>query len=63
MEQEARDAEAKRELDYKMHQEDNQTKILVAQINSRAEEQRFSMIQSEEGVTKDQQLKLQQDQL
>lgn len=43
---------------YKMHQEDNETKILVAQINSQAEEKRYAMMQEDEGMTKDQQYQL-----
>ena len=37
-------AQAQQELQYKMHQEDNETKLLVAQINSIAESQRFAMM-------------------
>lgn len=37
-------AQAQQELQYKMHQEDNETKLLVAQINSVAESQRFAMM-------------------
>ena len=36
--------QAKMEQEYKMHQEDNETKLLVAQINSVAESQRFAMM-------------------
>ena len=34
----------KQQLAYQMHQEDNETKVLVAQINSEAEAQRFAMM-------------------
>jgi hypothetical protein len=34
----------KQQLAYQMHQEDNQTKVLVAQINGEAEAQRFAMM-------------------
>lgn len=44
LEVQAQQAEAQRELQYQMHQEDNETKILVAQINSEAEAQRFAMM-------------------
>jgi hypothetical protein len=37
-------AEHEKEVEYKMHQEDNETKILVAQINAQAEAQRFAMM-------------------
>lgn len=63
IQQQAETEQAKMDLDYKMHQEDNETKILVAQINSRAEEQRFAMMQDDNNITKEQQYSLQQDQL
>ena len=34
----------KQQMEYQMHQEDNETKLLVAQINSQAEAQRFAMM-------------------
>jgi hypothetical protein len=36
--------QAKMQQEYQMHQEDNETKILVAEINSQAESQRFAMM-------------------
>ena len=53
----------KQQLQYQMHLEDNETKILVAQINSVAEEKRFAMIQEENGITKQQELEFKQKQL
>jgi hypothetical protein len=44
LQQQAQIAQAQRDLEYKMHQEDNETKLLVAQINSVAESQRFAMM-------------------
>lgn len=44
LQQQAQIAQMQQELQYKMHQEDNETKILVAQINSTAEAQRFAMM-------------------
>jgi multidrug efflux pump subunit AcrA (membrane-fusion protein) len=53
----------KMQMEYQMHKEDNETKILVAQINSRAEELRYAMIQEENGITKQQELEFKQKQL
>ena len=44
MQQQAQIEQAKAEREYQMHQEDNETKILVAEINSQAESQRFAMM-------------------
>jgi hypothetical protein len=44
MQLQAQQAQYQAELQYKMHQEDNETKILVAQINAQAEAQRFAMM-------------------
>ena len=44
LEQQAQVAEAQMQQQYQMHQEDNETKILVAQINGEAEAQRFAMM-------------------
>ncbi len=44
MQQQAETEQNKQRLEYQMHQEDNQTKVLVAQINSRAEELRMSLM-------------------
>ena len=41
----------KQQLAYQMHQEDNETKILVAQINSEAEAQRFAMMNHDNDET------------
>ena len=63
LEQQAQLAQQQQEMQYKMHQEDNETKILVAQINSRAEEQRFAMMQEENGMTREQEVTLKQSEL
>lgn len=55
--------EQKLQQEYQMHTEDNETKILVAQINSVAEAQRLEMMNREEGVTADQQFALEQQKL
>lgn len=44
MEMQAQAEQQRQQLEYKMHQEDNETKILVAQINSQAEAERFAMM-------------------
>jgi hypothetical protein len=63
LEQQAQIAQQQQEMQYKMHQEDNETKILVAQINSRAEEQRFAIMQEENGMTREQEVTLKQSEL
>lgn len=44
IQQKAQEAQAKAEQEYKINQENNETKILVAQINSEAEEKRFAIM-------------------
>lgn len=48
--------EQQMQLDYQKHQEDNETKILVAQINGEAERERLAIINHEDGLTKEQEL-------
>lgn len=55
--------EQKLQQEYQMHTEDNETKVLIAQINSVAEAQRLEMMNREEGVTADQQYALEQQKL
>lgn len=47
LQMQAQQAEAQRQMQYQMHQEDNETKILVAQINSAAEDKRYGMMQGD----------------
>ena len=56
-------AQHEQEMQYQMHAEDNQTKVLVAQINGVAEEKRFAMIQDENGITKQQEIEFKNRQL
>lgn len=63
LEQDARQAEAQLEQQYKMHREDNETKVLVAEINSKAEDERFAMMQGGEDITAEQQYRLRQEEL
>jgi Ca-activated chloride channel family protein len=63
LQQQAQIAQANQQMQYQMHKEDNETKILVAKINSVAEEQRFAMMQHEDGLTKEQQLDLEERKL
>lgn len=50
IQQRAQTEQAKMEQEYKMHQEDNETKILVAEINSKAEADRLALINQDDGV-------------
>lgn len=59
----AQTAQQKQQLEYQMHKEDNETKILVAQINASAEWDRYAMIQEENGITKQQELEYKDKQL
>lgn len=43
--------QAKMEQEYRMNQENNDTKILVAEINSQAEADRLALMNSDDGVT------------
>ena len=52
--------EQKLQQEMQMHQEDNETKVLIAQINGVAEAERLAMMNREEGVTADQQYALEQ---
>lgn len=63
IEQQAQTEQQKMQMEYQMHQEDNETKILVAEINSKAEDERFAMMQEDEGLTKEQQYQLQEKEL
>ncbi len=55
--------QAKMEMEYKMHTEDNETKVLIAQINSVAEQQRMEIINHEDGLTKGQELELEREKI
>jgi len=63
LEQQAQTESQKMQTDYLMHQEDNETKLLVAQVNSQAEEKRFAMMQDDNSVTADQRYRLQEKEL
>lgn len=52
LQQQAQIAEQQQQLQYQMHQEDNETKILVAQINSQAEADRLTLMNEEQGLTR-----------
>lgn len=55
--------EQKLQQEMQMHQEDNETKILIAQINGVAEAERLQMMNQEDGITADQQYALEQQKL
>jgi Ca-activated chloride channel family protein len=63
MEMQAQMEQQKEQLEYQKHQEDNETKVLVAQINASAEWDRYAMIQEENGITKQQELEYKNKQL
>lgn len=44
LQQKAQAEQAKNEMDYRMHTEDNETKILIAEINSQAEADRLALM-------------------
>lgn len=47
IQQEAQTAQQQQQLEYQMHQEDNDTKVLVARINGEAEAQRFAIMNND----------------
>ena len=63
MQQQAQIAQAQMQNQYQMHQEDNETKILVAQINGQAEAERLAIINHEEGLTKGEELAIEHEKL
>jgi len=63
VERQAQTEQQKAQMEYQMHREDNETKILVAEINSKAESERFAMMQEDDGLTKEQQYQLQEKEL
>ena len=56
--QEAQIEQAKMQQELAMRQQDNETRILVAQINSVAEQQRMEIMNHEDGISKEQELTL-----
>lgn len=56
-------AQQKQELEYKMHQEKLQAQILIAEINSKAEADRLSLMNEEKGLTVAQELEYKNRQL
>ena len=63
MQQQAQLAEAQMQRQYQMHQEDNETKILVAQINGQAEAERLAMMNHEDGITRAEEIEYKEKQL
>lgn len=55
--------QAKLQHEYQMNRENNETKILVANINSVAEQQRMEIINHEDGLTKEQELELKKQEM
>ena len=50
IQQKVQSEQAKMEQDYKMNSENNQTKILIAEINSKAEADRLAMMNQDDGI-------------
>ena len=63
LQQQAQIEEAKMQQEYTMHQEDNETKILVAQINSQAEADRLALMNEENGITRQEEMDFKKQQL
>lgn len=63
LEQQAQVEQAKLQQQYAMHQEDNETQILVAQINSQAEADRLALMNEENGITREKEMDFKKQQL
>lgn len=63
LQQKAQEAQQQLELKYKMHQEEMENNILVAEINSRAEEQRMALASGDDMLTQQQKFQLEKDKL
>jgi hypothetical protein len=56
-------AEQQMQTQYQMHQEDNEVKILVAEINSKAEADRLALMNEEQGLTRAEEAEFKQQEL
>lgn len=63
LQQQQQIAQQQQDLQYRMHKEDNETKILVAQINSKAEADRLALVGGSDALSQQQQLQLEQEKL
>lgn len=63
LQQQQQQVAQQQELQYKMHKEDNETKILVAQINSKAEADRLALVGGSDALSQQQQMQLEKDKL
>jgi hypothetical protein len=63
LQQQAQAEEQKIQMDYQMHQEDNETKLMVAEINSQAEAARLAMMNEEQGLTRAEEIEFKQKDL
>ena len=63
LQQQRQIAEKQQEMAYKMHQEENETKILVAEINSKAESDRLQLMGGNDALSQQQQLQLEKEKL
>ena len=63
LEQQAQIAQAQMQQQYQINQENNETKIYVAEINSKAEADRLALMNMEHGLTTEQEMSLQEKKL
>ena len=63
LQQQAQQAQMEQELKYKMHQEEMENNILVAEINSKAEEQRMAIQGGADSMTMQQKFQMEKDKL
>lgn len=63
LQQQAQQAQAEQELKYRMHQDEMENNILVAQINSKAEEARLQIAGGSDAMTMEQKLALEREKL
>ena len=63
LQQRAQQAQMEQEIAYKMHQEKLENELLIAQINSRAEEQRMELMGGSDAMTMQQKFQLEKDKL
>ena len=63
LQQQAQAEEQKIQMDYQMHQEDNETKLMVAEINSQAEAARLALMNEEQGLTRAEEMEFKQKDL
>lgn len=63
MQQQAQQAQMEQEMNYKMHKEKLENEVLIAQINSKAEADRLTLMGGSDAMTMEQKLQLEKDKL